>query len=135
MIPKPDPIKEKKKKGRKAKVLFLMIPSAERIRNSGTDNRNTVRLQKDPGTIKNIPWQGADLRERKKGNQPLWPGMHRALAIHDAVDHSYAASPGAHTCAAAEAGGPGTGPSRAPEVGKGSRGEGRWGCWPEGKDL
>lgn len=90
-----------------------------------------------PGIIKNIPLDCATLQVQKeeRWNQPLWPGKHKAPAIHGAVVHSYVANPDGHTCAEAVGDDPGTAPSHAPEADKESREEDRWGCWPEAKDL
>lgn len=90
-----------------------------------------------PGIIKNIPLERVTLavQEQERWNQPLWPGKHKVPAIHDAVVHSCEANPDGRTCAEAEGRDPGTAPSHAPEADKESREEGRWGCWPEVKDL
>lgn len=90
-----------------------------------------------PGIIKNIPLERVTLagQEQERWNQPLWPGKHKVPAIHDAVVHSCEANLDARTCAEGEGGDPGTAPSHAPEADKESREEGRWGCWPEAKDL
>ena len=89
-----------------------------------------------PGFIKNIPLESAGLRkqEKRRWNQPSWPGRHKVPAIHDAVAHRHGANLGGHTYAEEEDV-PGTVPSRAPEADRESRGEDMWGCWPGARDL